>query len=122
MNLKSTSSAKPRSACPICCSLEILGDKWTLLIIRDLLVGKKRFKEFLESKEGITTNILTERLNRLLDHGIAEKRLSEEDSRYPEYTLTSKGEELETLLGEFIKWGIKHIEGSVLPDGTPWSW
>ena len=113
--------SKPRSTCPSCRSLEILGDKWTLLIIRDLLVGKRRFKEFLQSDEGITTNILTDRLNRLLASGIAEKKLSEEDSRYPEYVLTARGKELEPLLGELVKWSTKHVAGAVLPDGTPWS-
>ena len=115
------SPSKQRSTCPICRGLEILGDKWTLLIIRDLLIGKRRFKEFLQSEEGITTNILTDRLNRLIKCEIAEKRLSEEDSRYPEYVLTARGKELKSLLGELIKWSMKHVEGSNLPKGTPWS-
>ena len=115
------SSFNARSQCPICRSLEILGDKWTLLIIRDMLVGKRRFKEFLDSDESITTNILTDRLNRLLAHEVVEKRLSEEDSRYPEYRLTPRGEELQPLLGELVKWSMAHVEGSILPEGTPWS-
>jgi len=114
-------ASNPRSKCPICCGLEILGDKWTLLIIRDMLVGKRRFKEFLDSDESITTNILTDRLNRLITHDIAEKRLSEEDSRYPEYRLTPKGEELQSLLGELVKWSMTHVKGPTLPEGTPWS-
>ena len=118
---KKSTSPNCRSTCPISGALDILGDKWTLLIIRDLLLGKRRFKQFLESEEGITTNILTERLNRLVTHDIAEKQLSQEDSRYPEYRLTAKGEELHSLLGEFIKWGMIHVEGSTLEKGTPWS-
>jgi len=60
-----------RSVCPIATTLDLLGDKWTLLVVRDLLfVGKRRFGEFLESPEGIPTNILTDRLRRLEEHGV----------------------------------------------------
>jgi len=61
--------ARWRSECPIASSLDIVGDKWTLLVLRDLLDGKTRFKEFEASPESIPTNILTERLRRLVDHG-----------------------------------------------------
>ena len=62
--------ATRRSVCPVACTLDLIGDKWTLLVIRDLMSGKSQFKDFLESPEGIATNILTSRLNRLLEHGL----------------------------------------------------
>ncbi len=67
-----------RSVCPVACALDIVGDKWTLLVVRDLMCGCAHFKEFLKSPEGIATNILTDRLNRLVEHGLAEKYASTE--------------------------------------------
>ena len=72
------SPAKPakafsrRSPCPVACGLDLFGDKWTLLIIRDLILGRSRFKDFIESPEGIPTNILSDRLERLRDGGLVE--------------------------------------------------
>ncbi len=65
--------SQKRSVCPIACTLDIIGDKWTLLVVRDLLLGRSHFKQFLASPEGIATNILANRLNRLVSHGIAEQ-------------------------------------------------
>jgi len=97
-------------------TLDLIGDKWTLLVIRDMLFAqKKSFKEFLESPEGIATNILTERLKRLEEGGIIKKQpYSKAPVRY-EYTLTRRGEDLRPLLMEMIRWGITHIEGARLP-------
>ena len=105
-----------RSECPVTNTLDLIGDKWTLLIIRDMLfLKKKSFNAFLESPEKIATNILTERLKRLEEHSIIKKRpYSKTPVRY-EYMLTRRGENLRPLLIEMIRWGNKHIEGTFVP-------
>ncbi len=104
--------ANARSPCPIACALDILGDKWTLLIIRDLFLGKRRFKEFLESPEGITPNILTERLRRLEKaSAIIRHRYSEHPPR-DEYLLTTKGAELSPTVLALLEWSLAHIPGT----------
>ncbi len=95
-----------RSGCPISCSLDLLGDKWSLLIVRDMVfVGKRYFKEFLSSDEGIATNILTNRLNRLEAIGIICKQPDPESARQIVYTLTEKGVALIPVLVELVCWG-----------------
>ncbi|MDB4429454.1 helix-turn-helix transcriptional regulator [Akkermansiaceae bacterium] len=101
-----------RSPCPVCRVLEILGDKWSLLVVRDLMLGRTRFKEFMASPEGIPTNILTERLNRLVEHGIIEKALVSEGSKRFAYLLTDKGKALRPVLKSIMKWGLEHEEGT----------
>ncbi len=105
-----------RSACPLTNTLDLIGDKWTLLVIRDMLfLKKKAFQEFLKSPEGIATNILTERLQRLQEAGLIEKRpYTKTPVRY-EYRLTRRGEDLRPLLMEMIRWGNAHIEGTIVP-------
>ena len=105
-----------RSECPVTNTLDLIGDKWTLLVIRDMLfLKKKSFNEFLASPEGIATNILTERLKRLEEHGILEKRpYTQTPVRY-EYRLTRRGEDLRPLLMEMIRWGNAHVEGTIVP-------
>ncbi len=105
-----------RSNCPITNTLDLIGDKWTLLVIRDMLfLKKKSFNEFLDSPEGIATNILTERLKRLEEHGIIEKRpYTKTPIRY-QYSLTRRGEDLRALLMEMIRWGNVYIEGTFVP-------
>ena len=95
-----------RSGCPISCSLDVLGDKWSLLIVRDMVFGRKRyFKEFLAADEGIATNILTDRLKRLEDSGIISKQPDLENRRQIVYTLTDKGLALIPVLVELVCWG-----------------
>ena len=95
-----------RSGCPVSCSLDLLGDKWSLLIVRDMVFGRKRsFKEFLASPEGIATNILTNRLKRLEDSGIISKQPDPENRRQIVYTLTEKGIALIPVLVELRCWG-----------------
>ena len=95
----------PRSDCPIACSLELIGDRWTLLIVRDLFLGKHRFSDFLESGEGITTNILAARLKRLERAGLAERvKYLAHPPRY-EYRLTEAGRDLSPILGAMFNWG-----------------
>lgn len=98
-----------RSPCPVACTLDLLGDRWTLLIIRDLVTGKSRYGEFLESAEGITTNILAERLKRLESAGIITSSTYQENPPRYAYTLTPKGDELKSVLGAVAQWGMRHI-------------
>lgn len=105
--------SKPRrSLCPVACSLDVIGDRWTLLIIRDLFAGKRRYGEFLGSPERIPTNILAERLKRLEAAGlVASTRYSEHPPRY-EYELTERGRELFPILDAVAKWGLEQFPGT----------
>ncbi len=110
-------AARPRrSLCPVSCTLDVLGDRWSLLVVRDLVRGKTRYAEFLESKEGIPTNILADRLKRLVAAGIVRAaRYSERPPRV-EYGLTAKGEELRPIVRALAIWGLKHAGGKVPPE------
>lgn len=102
-----------RSSCPVSCSLDLLGDKWTLLVVRDLLLGKTTYTEFQKSPEGIPTNILAERLRRLQAAGIVEKSRYQERPVRHAYHLTAKGRDLQPVLLAMIDWGNKHIPGTI---------
>ena len=100
---------KKRSHCPISFALDIFGDKWTLLIVRDLVfTERKTYGEFLESDEGIATNILANRLRLLEDTKIVSRSKNPNDKRKEFYTLTQKGLDLIPILMEFILWSAKH--------------
>jgi DNA-binding HxlR family transcriptional regulator len=102
----------PRSVCPIANTLDLVGDKWSLLVVRDLLHGKKTYGELLGSPEGIPTNILADRLRRLEDAGLlASAPYQERPVRYA-YTLTQKGAELGGILLALVQWGKRHIPGT----------
>jgi DNA-binding HxlR family transcriptional regulator len=105
-----------RSPCPVACTLDILGDKWTLLVVRDLVMGKKTYSEFLQSPESIPTNILAERLKRLESYGILNKQQYQDNPVRYEYVLTTKGEGLRPVLQAMVKWGNQHIDGTLQPD------
>ena len=99
-----------RSACPIAAGLDILGDRWSLLIVRDMLLDNKhRYGEFLAMDERITTSVLADRLKRLEAFGVIEKRLYEEHPPRYEYSLTERGRDLEPLIREVIRWGLRHV-------------
>lgn len=101
-----------RSACPVNFALEYLGDKWALLVIRDLVFeGKKFYKEFLASKEGIATNILSDRLKKLEHFGIITSQVYENQRTQKLYALTEKGKDLIPILVEMIVWSSKHKDG-----------
>jgi DNA-binding HxlR family transcriptional regulator len=109
------STLKPftRSACAVANSLDIVGDKWSLLVVRDLLHGKRTYGELVSSPERIPTNILAERLKRLEDAGIIiSTPYQERPTRYA-YTLTPKGKALGEVLIAFVRWGKEHIPGTV---------
>jgi DNA-binding HxlR family transcriptional regulator len=102
----------PRSVCPIANALDLLGDRWTLLVIRDLLfVGKRRFGEFLSSPESIPTNILSDRLRRLEEGGVVEKVPYQLRPPRYEYQLTAKGRDLFPVLRALIEWAARHLPG-----------
>lgn len=101
-----------RSVCPIACTLDLFGDKWTLLIVRDLLSGKSHFKEFLASPEKIASNILAERLARLASNGLVERYPSTDIAGREAYRLTEKGRSLRGLLAQIKTWGLDHIDGT----------
>lgn len=105
-----------RSCCPITCSLDLLGDKWTLLIIRDLFLGKKRYQEFLASPEKIATNILADRLKRIEANGLVIQKIYQQNPTRYEYELTQKGEELRPVLEALIKWGRSYYPGTKVFD------
>jgi len=113
-------TAKPfsRSACAIANSLDIVGDKWSLLVVRDLLHGKRTYGELASSRERIPTNILAERLKRLESAGIIISTPYQQRPLRYAYTLTAKGSALGDVLLAFVRWGKQHIPGTVaLTDG-----
>ena len=106
-----------RSPCPIACTLDLIGDRWTLLIVRDMMFfDKHRFEEFLESPEGISTNILANRLKLLEDLGLVEKQPYSNHSRRMNYQLTEQGRSLRPVLKTMIAWGLKHIPETKIPE------
>lgn len=93
-------------------TLDILGDRWTLLVIRDLLKGKRKYVEFSASPERIATNLLSERLKRLEEQGIVKSRLYSQHPPRSEYLLTPKGEQLRPVVASLRRWGLRHIPGT----------
>ncbi|MFA7281753.1 MAG: helix-turn-helix domain-containing protein [Sterolibacterium sp.] len=101
--------SKPRSHCPVNFGLEAIGDRWALLILRDIIFrGKRTYGEFLRSEEGFSTNILALRLEHLIEAGILLREGHKEDGRKGIYTLTEKGLDLIPLLFEMILWSAKY--------------
>lgn len=112
--MKEKIRAAPRSGCPVSIGLEIFGDRWSLLIVRDLMVrGFRRFKDFLESGEGIATNVLADRLRKLESAGILSTQTDPEDARRVLYRLTEKGIDLAPTLLDLLVWGAKHEQTGV---------
>jgi len=98
-----------RSGCPLNASVEMLGDRWSLLIIRDMMLrGAHTYKEFLECYEGIATNILADRLRKLAAHGIITAEPDPADGRRLTYLLTAKGIDLAPVLTEMVLWAAAH--------------
>ncbi|TPL21476.1 helix-turn-helix transcriptional regulator [Mesorhizobium sp. B2-4-10] len=122
-------STRDRSGCPINLSLELLGDRWTLLIIRDLVfAGKKHFREFLQSDEGISSRTLAERLQTLQDEGILTRSGDPSHGLKAIYRLTETGIDLVPVLATLGAWGSKHrkadddlarIADKLAADGEP---
>jgi DNA-binding HxlR family transcriptional regulator len=106
-----------RSTCPVACALDLVGDRWTLLVIRDLMRNRRRFGELQASPERIPTNILADRLKRLEGEGVITSfPYNEHPPRY-EYTLTEKGLELGRTINALAAWGLKHYPGTIVGEG-----
>jgi DNA-binding HxlR family transcriptional regulator len=102
-------AAKRRCGCPLNASVEILGDRWSLLIVRDMMLrGFRSYKQFLGSYERIATNILADRLRRLEEHGIITSQTDPSDGRKLIYLLTKKGIDLAPVLTEMVLWSAGH--------------
>ena len=100
---------KTRSGCPVSLGLDIFGDKWTLLIIRDLMFrGKRHFREILESDEHISSNILADRLKLLLDEGIVTRTENPNHKQKAIYRLTEKGIDLLPIIMQISRWSYKY--------------
>jgi DNA-binding HxlR family transcriptional regulator len=111
LNKTKKHKVKRRSGCPLNASVEMLGDRWSLLIIRDMMLrGARTYKEFLEGYEGIATNILAERLRKLISYGIICADPDPADGRKRIYRLTAKGIDLAPVLTEMVLWAAAHEE------------
>ncbi|MEM9372058.1 MAG: helix-turn-helix domain-containing protein [Planctomycetota bacterium] len=100
-----------RSCCPVACTLDLLGDRWTLLVVRDLFRGVDRYSGFARSPEGIASNILADRLEMLVAHGVAE-RFVPEGRKQARYQLTESGRALGPVLQAVTSWGLANIQGT----------
>jgi len=96
-------------ACPVAKTLEVIGDRWTLLVVRDLLAGPKRFRDFLDTLSGIAPNILSARLKLMEEHGLIARRFYSDHPPRAEYALTDKGRELGMVVGALAAWGGRHV-------------
>jgi DNA-binding HxlR family transcriptional regulator len=104
-------SPERRSECPLNASVEMLGDRWSLLIIRDMMLrGFRTYKQFMECYEGIATNILADRLRKLIASGIIVAQPDPADGRKLIYSLTAKGIDLTPVLTEMVLWAAAHEE------------
>ena len=104
-----------RSTCPAACALDLAGDKWTLLVVRDLLRGRHTFKALLGAEEGIPTNILADRLKKMQEQGLVRAKPYQENPVRWRYALTAKGKGLGRVLAAMAAWGKKHIRGTRIP-------
>lgn len=107
-----------RSGCPIATTLDLVGDKWTFLLVRDMLNGKSKFSEFLESPERITTSVLANRLEALTFHGLATRTQYQPNPPRHHYALTQKGADLAPILLSMCAWANHHYKETwPVPDG-----
>jgi DNA-binding HxlR family transcriptional regulator len=108
---------KKRSSCPAACALDLAGDKWTLLVVRDLLRGRSTYGELAASPEGIPTNILADRLRRMEKHSLVKAAPYQRRPVRYAYSLTEKGHGLRDVLAAVARWGHRHIPGTkVMPE------
>jgi DNA-binding HxlR family transcriptional regulator len=96
-------------ACPVAKALEVIGDRWTLLIVRDLLGGIGRFQDFQASLKGIAPTVLSDRLKLMEEYGLVERRFYSDHPPRAEYLLTDKGKELAMVVGALAAWGSRHL-------------
>ncbi|MDM0111647.1 helix-turn-helix domain-containing protein [Variovorax sp. J22R133] len=108
-----------RSTCPISTALEIIGDRWTLLVIRDLMfAGKRHFREFLQSEESIASNVLAARLNALVDNGLITRQDDPTHAQKAIYSLTAKGLDLLPVIVAMSAWAQKHDPTTRRPEAV----
>jgi len=108
--------AEPKSHCPINYALEVFGDSWSMLIVRDIVFsGKKTFSDFLNSEEAISTNVLASRLMHLEQKGILNRKTDENDKRREIYKLTERGIDLVPILIEMLRWSVYHDSETTAP-------
>lgn len=110
--MTSRGKALKRSPCPVAGTLDLIGDKWTLLIIRDMMAGRSRYRDLAASPEGIASNILASRLERLQDDGLVTARSSRHRAGSVEYHLTARGRSLLPVLAAMRDWGLNNIPGT----------
>jgi DNA-binding HxlR family transcriptional regulator len=108
-----------RSVCPVACTLDLVGDRWTLLVVRDLFAGKTHYHEFAESHEGIATNILAARLDRLCTSGLVHATPSKVRAGSRSYELTERGRSLRPVLETIRDWGLENISGTAVGVRVP---
>lgn len=113
IDVKSKPGSCHRSRCPVSCILEIVGDKWTLLVVRDLFFDNHTFTELQASPEKIPTNILANRLKRLEQSGLVRRELYQQRPKRYAYYLTEKGQDLEPVMRSLMVWSNKHIPDTV---------
>jgi DNA-binding HxlR family transcriptional regulator len=101
-------TAPYNQACPVARTLDLIGDRWTLLIIRDMFLGKSRFSEFRKSDPAPPPKLLSQRLQRLEDEGLVERVIYSERPPRAEYKLTARGRTLHPILREIVAWGLEH--------------
>lgn len=111
---RASRSLARRSPCPVAGALDLLGDKWTLLVVRDLFAGLRRYGEFAGSMEGIPTNLLADRLARLERAGVILRTPYQNNPPRHEYTLTPMGEALRPVMQEIVNWGRRHLPGTMV--------
>ena len=99
---------KSQEACPVARTLDVLGDRWTLLVVRDLFLGQSKFGDLLASLEGISPNLLADRLKRLEQQGIVRRAFYSDHPPRAEYCLTEKGQELFSIMRAIAEWGLRY--------------
>src|SRR6266480_1323133 len=102
--------------CPIAKTLDVIGDRWTLLIVRDLLRGTHKYQDLLDSLEGISTNLLAERLARLVDEGLITRTMYSDKPPRAEYHLTEQGQQLGSVVDSLFEWGVKWRQWGDAPE------
>ena len=112
----SIASIEFRSSCPVASMLDIVGDKWTLLVVRDLFLNKHRYGEFLESPEAVPTNILAGRLKKLEACGLIKRVLYQDNPPRAEYYLTTRGGDLAPMLRAMLEWAKRYLPDIKFPD------
>ena len=109
-----------RSSCPVSTGLEIIGDNWSLVLIRDLFLELTTFTDFMNSPEKISSNILTDRINKLQKYNLIEYRLHPNNRKIKQYYLTEAGIDLYPIIYDLIVWSIDHLDMEFNPTAVDW--